>query len=120
MLLTSTAYAPGQRSVAETTAEHWAGIQSGEIVNRGLYVDHREGSEPLDWDDDEQMLASLAESYGAAAEWLDLHRILAEIRNPATKRRGDEVFPESRHRGRRGMARALGMGHVGASGRRTG
>jgi hypothetical protein len=68
----------GEGSVAE---------QSGQAVDRGfsgiLWDAKRPETEPEpDWTD-EQMLVALREGYGDA-HWVDLHRILADIRDPAT------------------------------------
>jgi hypothetical protein len=68
----------GEGSVAE---------QSGRAVDRGfsgiLWDAKRPESEPEpDWTD-EQMLEALAEAYGDAT-WVDLQRILSDIRDPAT------------------------------------
>ena len=68
----------GEGSVAE---------QSGHAVDRGfsgiLWDAKRPEVEPEpDWTD-EQMLAALREAYGDA-HWVDLSRILADIRDPAT------------------------------------
>lgn len=86
MLETSTMYQPGQGSVAEATHDYYRSIQTGKIKNRGLLFDHRAGALPEEWDDDEQILAGLRQSYGAAAEWMDFDRILGEIRDPKTSR----------------------------------
>jgi len=71
-LITSTMYRPGQMSVAEDLHADWNRNPDG-----ALLFDHREGSE-CDLDDDDELLASLAEAYGAAAEWMDLERIMRE------------------------------------------
>lgn len=68
----------GEKSVAE---------RSGHDTERGfsgiLYYRKRPAVEPQpDWSD-EQLLLSLRECYGDA-HWVDLSRILAEIRDPAT------------------------------------
>lgn len=68
----------GEGSVAEA---------SGRAVDRGfsgiLWDAKRPEIEPeQDWSD-EQMLEALREAYGGA-QWVDLHRILADIRDPAT------------------------------------
>jgi phage terminase large subunit-like protein len=86
MLETSTMYQPGQDSVAEATHDYWREIKAGRIKNRGILFDHAQGDIPEDWDDDEAMLAGLRQAYGAAGAWMDLDRILAEIRDPKTTR----------------------------------
>jgi phage terminase large subunit-like protein len=59
-------------------------VASGELVNRGLLFDHRQGTCER-WADDDAVLAALAVAYGDASSWLDLGRILAEIRDPRTR-----------------------------------
>lgn len=71
-LITSTMYRPGQGSVAEDLhADHLRNPDGA------LLFDHREGPE-CDLDDDDELLASLAYAYGAAAGWMDLERIKRE------------------------------------------
>jgi hypothetical protein len=84
MLETSTMYAPGEFTVAEESHKHAAQIVAGEASNRGFLFDHREGSIEFDWHDDVALRAALAEAYGSAVEWMDLDRIVAEIRSPHT------------------------------------
>lgn len=86
MLETTTMYRPGQNSVAEGSHRYANAIIEGRIHDDGFLYDHRQGPLLFDWDDDDQLLAALAESYGDAAKegWIDLHRLLAEIRDPMT------------------------------------
>lgn len=81
MLKTTTQYQPGEDSVAEL--EHVA-LQAGPV--KGLVLDHREGPEPRNWNDDRQLRKSLRIAYGEAAAWMDLDRIIREIRRPTTSR----------------------------------
>lgn len=84
MLETSTAFQIGEGSVAESSLEYATRIAGGLVVNRGLFVDHRFGQVDA-WDDDDAMLAGLRQAYGPAAAWMDLPRIVAEIRDPKTR-----------------------------------
>lgn len=80
---TSTAHRPGQMSVAEGHHDHAKAVAEDRAPAAGLYLNHREGPRPEDWDDDEQVMAMLQGAYHTAAEWMDLERILNdEIRNP--------------------------------------
>lgn len=80
---TSTAHRPGQMSVAEGHHDHAKAVAENRSPAAGLYLNHREGPRPEDWDDDEQVMAMLTGAYHTAAEWMDLERILLdEIRNP--------------------------------------
>lgn len=78
MLQTTTAYRPGQGSIAEETLTAW---RKGELAAT-VYVDHREARGRVDIDDTEHTIAQLRYVYGAAAEWMDLERILREMRDP--------------------------------------
>lgn len=87
MLETTTAYLIGDGSVAEASMDYAMQIASGSIRNRGLLVDHREGDlSDDDWFDDGKLTKALEQAYGAASEWMDLERIVAEIRDPKTRR----------------------------------
>ena len=71
-LITSTMYRPGQGSVAEDLhADHLRNPDGA------LLFDHREGPE-CNLEDDDELLAALAYAYGAAADWMDLERIMRE------------------------------------------
>ncbi len=81
---TTTAYRPGQHSVAEAKHKRAQAILDGKTDRvSGFYWNHREGLPVDDWDDDAAVLASMREAYGDAAGWHDLARTLSdEIRNP--------------------------------------
>lgn len=87
-LETGTMYAPGEESVAEHSHRYAQAIASGAVRDAGFLFDHREGPDPagFDFDDDDQLRAALVEVYGAAAEWMDLERLIAEARDPGTRR----------------------------------
>nr|MBA2529230.1 hypothetical protein [Euzebyales bacterium] len=78
LLQTTTAYRPGEQSVAEDTLTAW---RKGELAPSVL-VDHREAKGRIDLDDEGHTLAQLRHVYGAAAEWMDLPRIYRDMRNP--------------------------------------
>lgn len=74
----SNAYEPGAGSVAELTAT------AHELGEPGiLYVAPRPSVEPSPEMSDERLLELLREVYGGAT-WVDLPRIVAEVRDPAT------------------------------------
>lgn len=84
-LETSTMYALDEGSVAEHSHEYAQKVAEGAIVDPGFLFDHRQGSGKFDWHDDDQLRAALIEAYGEAAEWMDVERLIAEIRDPQTK-----------------------------------
>jgi hypothetical protein len=80
---TSAAWQPGEESVAEVLYRHWQTLAGEGAVDLTIYVDHRE-ADVADLDDDGELEAGLRHVYGPAAAWLDLPRIMAEIRDPQT------------------------------------
>lgn len=84
----STMYQVGEDSVAEASHKFAQAVVEGKITDPGLLFDHRQGPAEFDFADDDQLRAALAEAYGDAAEWMDLERLVAEARDPAS-REGD-------------------------------
>jgi hypothetical protein len=78
MLQTTTAYRPGEQSIAEETLTRW---RKGEL-SPSIYVDHREAKGRIDLDDKAHTLSQLRQVYGSAAGWMDLERIYREMRDP--------------------------------------
>ena len=81
----STMYQVGEASVAEGSHKFAQAVTEGKITDPGLLFDHRQGPEAVDFADDDQLRAALAECYGDAAEWMDLDRLVAEARDPASR-----------------------------------
>lgn len=75
---TSTAYAPGERSVFEDTLTAW---RKGELGDR-IFMNHREAKGPIRIKDTEHTLRQLEDVYGDSAPWQDLERKLRDMRNP--------------------------------------
>lgn len=86
MYETSNAHKPGQGSVLERAYEHGRKLGTLDaMVKAGILVDWREPADPLtgnDFKNDRKVLAALRDLYGPASDWMDLDRILAEIRDP--------------------------------------
>jgi phage terminase large subunit-like protein len=82
LLETSTAYRPGEGSVAEGSLEVWRLVEAGEIEDPTLLVDHRQAPDDTDIHDDDALRVALARVYGDAASWTNLDGILAEFRDP--------------------------------------
>lgn len=78
LLQTTTAYRPGERSVAEETLGAWRRRELGPEV----LVDHLEARGKIDLDDEQRTLAQLREAYGAAAGWIDLPGVYRLMRDP--------------------------------------
>jgi phage terminase large subunit-like protein len=78
MLQTTTAYRPGEQSIAEDTLTRW---RKGELDEHVL-VDHRQAKGRIDLDDREHTLAQLRDVYGPAAGWHDMERKYRDMRDP--------------------------------------
>jgi hypothetical protein len=78
LMQTTTAYRPGEASIAEETLTAW---RKGEL-SAAVHVDHREAKGRIDITDREHTLAQLRYVYGAAAAWMDLDRLYREMCDP--------------------------------------
>lgn len=78
MIQTTTAYRPGELSIAEETLTAW---RKGELSPTVL-VDHREAKGPIKIRDKDHTMKQLVYVYGDAAEWMDLERIYREMLDP--------------------------------------
>jgi hypothetical protein len=78
LLQTTTAYRPGEQSIAEETLTAW---RKGEL-SPSVLVDHREAKGRIDILDEPHTMAQLRQVYGAAAGWMDLPRIYREMLDP--------------------------------------
>ena len=82
MLDTTTAWQPGERSIAEQAADRYAHLPVEEAVtNHGVLYDHRQGEEPKRFGDDRSLTKALRTAYGPAGEWMDFKRIVRIIRD---------------------------------------
>jgi phage terminase large subunit-like protein len=84
MLETSTMYAPGEGSVAESTHQYAQAITEGRVADAGLLFDHREASSKFDAAKKRDRLEGLREVYGPASDWMDLDAIAASYEDPQT------------------------------------
>lgn len=82
ILDTTTAWQPGERSVAEQAADKYSHLDIEEgVVKRGVLYDHHQGDEPARFGDDRSLKKALRTAYGPAAEWMDFGRIVKLIRD---------------------------------------
>ncbi len=82
MLDTTTAWQPGERSVAEQAGDKYAHLDVEEaVLKRGVLYDHRQGDEPKRFGDDRSLIKALKTGYGPAADWMDFKRIVKIIRD---------------------------------------
>lgn len=77
---TTNAYIIGQGSVAEESDD------AAKRGSPGMLYEAKTAPEDTDLDDDESLRAGLAAAYGESVQWIDLDRLVAEIRDPATTR----------------------------------
>lgn len=75
---TTNAYVVGQHSVAESTHD------AAKRAAAGLLYECREPSGDVDLHDDESLRRGLAEAYGDSLAWVDVDRLVAEVRDPST------------------------------------
>ena len=78
LLQTTTAYRPGEQSIAEATLTAWRRRE----LPASVLVDHREAKGRIDLDDRPHTLSQLRDVYGPAAVWMDLDRIYRDMRDP--------------------------------------
>jgi phage terminase large subunit-like protein len=83
-LETSTMYAPGENSVAESSHRYWEAIIAGAISDESFLFDHLQGPSDFNWASDDELREALMQAYGQAAEWMDFERLVAEARDPDT------------------------------------
>lgn len=87
----TTAYSPGEQSVAEDTMDYARMIASGQIKDPLLFFFHRQAGDAHDkLETSEQIMAALLEASGPVAEWSDLHAIVGQWQNP----KADKTFLE--------------------------
>lgn len=81
MYETTTAYAPGERSIAEQAADQYGAMPLEEtLLRHGILYDHRQADEPKRFGDDRSLIKALRTGYGPAADWMDFRRIVQLIR----------------------------------------
>lgn len=80
----TTAYAPGENSVAEGTMEHARQINAGEIHDPRMFFFHRQASDGYDLSDEEQLEQAIIEASGPAAGWSDIQAIKSIFLDPNT------------------------------------
>lgn len=74
-LETTTAYVPGENSVAEETMEYASQVASGAIRDSRLFYFHRQAGDGYDVSKPEQLRAAVLEAAGPTAAWKDIEGI---------------------------------------------
>lgn len=81
-LETTTAYAPGERSVAESTMDYARHVALGDVADARLFYFHRQASEDHDLSTDAGLRAAVIEASGPVAEWSDIEGIIEQFADP--------------------------------------
>lgn len=82
MLDTTTAWQPGEMSIAEQASDKYQGLAVEEaVVKKGVLYDHRQAPEPKRFGQDASLIKALRQGYGPAADWMDFKRIVRIIRD---------------------------------------
>lgn len=85
-LETTTAPAPGEGSVAESTMAYARQVFSGAITDSRLFYFHRQASDAHDLTTDAGVRAAVLEASGPVAEWSDIDAIVEQWRDPSSDR----------------------------------
>lgn len=85
-LETTTAFYPGEGSVAEKTMEYARKINDGKIKDVHLFFFHRYASDTHDLETREGVRAAVIEACGPTAAWRDLDAICDQFEDPTTEK----------------------------------
>lgn len=85
-LETTTAYAPGEGSVAEATMDYARAVERRERSDSRLFFFHRQASEHWDLDDPGELRQAVIEASGPVAEWSDIDGIIEQFADPTGDR----------------------------------
>jgi phage terminase large subunit-like protein len=85
-LETTTAYSPGESSVAESTFDYARKVDSGDIPDSRLFFFHRSASDKHDISTPTGLRAAVIEASGPAASWSDIDGIVEQFREPDASR----------------------------------
>lgn len=78
----TTAYTPGEGSVAEDTMEYARQVDRGDIQDARLFFFHRQAADKHDLATPEGVRAAVIEASGPVAEWSDIDGICAQWEDP--------------------------------------
>jgi hypothetical protein len=85
-LTTTTAYRPGQGSVAEMEHDYARAVAAGKIKNPTIFFFHRGASDEHDSNTEEGFRAMVIEAAGPSASWRDIESIVAQWHDPTADR----------------------------------
>lgn len=81
-LETTTAFTPGEQSVAESTMDYAKSIAAGKVKDPKLFFFHRQAGDDHDLTTAEGRTAAVVEASGPAAEWSDIDSIVSQWDEP--------------------------------------
>ena len=81
-LETTTAFTPGEGSVAEATFHYAEAVADGSISDSRLFYFHRQASDGYDLSDPPQLRAAIEEAAGPTAAWKDIEGIAEQWQDP--------------------------------------
>lgn len=81
-LETTTAYVPGENSVAEQTANYARDVSEGKIKDSRLFFFHRQAGDGYDLNDSHQLRQAVMEAAGPTAPWRDIEGICDQWQDP--------------------------------------
>lgn len=81
-LETTTAYSPGEGSVAEATWEYAKQVHEGKIQDSKLFFFHRQASDEHDMTTPEGLRAAVIEACGPTVAWRDISGIVDQFQDP--------------------------------------
>lgn len=82
----TTAFEPGNGSVAEATMDYARQIDAGKITDASLFFFHRQASEDNDFSTPQKMRSGVIEASGPMAAWRDIDGIVGHGMDPTTDR----------------------------------
>lgn len=82
----TTAFAPGESSVAEDTMEYAKAVETGERDDARLFFFHRQANPANDFGTPELVREGILEASGADAEWSDVEGICDQFDDPTADR----------------------------------
>jgi hypothetical protein len=83
-LETTTGYAPGENSVAESTMEYARQVSEGKVKDSRLFFFHRQASDHHDLKTVKGLRAAVREASGPAAKWSNIEAIVDQWKDPST------------------------------------
>lgn len=82
----TTAPAPGEQSVAESTMAYAAAVEKGKLSDARLFFYHRQASDGYDLTKKRDIRKAVIEASGPVAEWSDIEGIVGQWDDPTTDR----------------------------------